>query len=67
MADRRTSWFTRNSQQSLSAKLATFPTINKSGPVPVLTESKTTKPPSEKYFVVGKTKVGGEEVVGYER
>jgi hypothetical protein len=67
MASTRSSWFARSSQQGVSAKIATFPALAKSGPVPVLIESKPTKTVEEKYFVVGKTKIGGEEIVGHER
>ena len=64
MANARNVWFQKTAQQGVFMKVASIPTLNKSGPVQALTENKKIKPPSEKYFVVGQSKVGGEEVVG---
>ena len=64
MPSKRSSWFAASSQQAVSAKIATFSAISRSGPVQVLNESTRPTLKSAKYFVVGKSKVGGKEVVG---
>lgn len=64
MANRRSTWFTKNSQQGVFTRMSTLPTINRSGAVQIIGENKPIIPPEEKYFVVGKSKVGGKEVVG---
>lgn len=61
---KRSTWFAKNTQQGVFMKVATLPAIARNGPVNVLTDSKKPKPPSEKNFVVGKTPIGGDEVVG---
>jgi len=65
--NKQMSWFARNSQQSVFMKVAVIPTLDKSGPVPTITDSKKIKKPEEMYVVVGETVIGGEEVVGDER
>ena len=64
MADKRSSWFTKSAQQGVFMKTATLSTINRSGPTQAVTDNKKIKPSKEKYFVVGETLIGGEEVVG---
>jgi hypothetical protein len=65
MASRvRDAWYSRTTQQGVFMKVATLPAIIRNGPVQSLTDAKKPKPSSEKYFVVGKTPIGGDEVVG---
>jgi hypothetical protein len=61
---KRSVWFQKNTQQGVFMKIAAIPTLNKNGPTQVLTDNKKPKSPDDKYFVVGKSKVGGEEVIG---
>ncbi len=64
MSNKRNVWFQKNSQQSVFMKVATLPVVNRSGPVQAITEYAKPKKPSETYFTVGETPIGGEEIVG---
>jgi hypothetical protein len=61
---KRSVWLAKNTQQSVFMKVATLPAIARNGPIQVITDSKKPTPPDERNFVVGKTPIGGNEVVG---
>ncbi len=63
MARVRTVWFQKNTQQGVFMKVASLPAINRNGPVQVITENEYPQK-NENLFIVGKTVVGGKEVVG---
>ena len=58
-------WFNDRYGQSINRDVATIPTIARNGvnekPPP---ERRDTNDDGQKFFVVGETEVGGEEVVG---
>lgn len=59
-------WFTQNSAKNTSANLASLPVIAASGPntqtQPDIQDK--TRKTSKRYFVIGKSVIGGEEEVG---
>ena len=58
-------WYNNKSQQSVLRDVPRIPAIVRSGPSGGGTRRTRTEETSEKkYFVVGKSKVGGKEVVG---
>jgi hypothetical protein len=61
-----TSWFQQSAQQGVFMKAATLRPINRSGPVQTHGKKRKVRNPRERYFVVGKTVVGGDEIVGGE-
>lgn len=60
----RSSWFQNSAQQGVFMKVSTLPSIAKNGPTQIISKSAVIKSPEDKYFKVGKSMVGGEEVVG---
>ena len=64
MSKIRSGWFQRTAQQGVFMKIGTLPIINRSGQTQSVSHKSVPKNPANKYFVVGKSTVGGEEVVG---
>lgn len=64
MSTKRAVWFQKNAQQGIFMKVSTIPALVRSGPIQAVTDNQKQKPSNEKYFIVGETLVGGEEVVG---
>ena len=60
---RSVSWVRSNAQQGVLMKVANFPAVIRNGPVPVITNTKQAKSEEEKTFIVGKSIIGGEEVI----
>ena len=57
------SWVRSNAQQGVTMKVASFPSVIRNGPVPVIIQRRRAKSEEEKTFVVGQSIIGGEEVV----
>ena len=65
---RLNSWMSNNVTQGVFMRTANMPAANKSGPVHVAGgHSKNIVAPEDKYFKVGRDKIGGEQIVGEPR
>jgi hypothetical protein len=60
---RSTKWFQAKSQQDTLANFAKVRTIVKTGPQMKTEPKSPIDPEGNRYFVVGKSEIGGEEVV----
>jgi len=58
------SWFQRSAHQGVFMKAAMFRTVNRSGPVQAHNRRKKVKGLRDRHIVVGKTIIGGDEIVG---
>jgi hypothetical protein len=65
MSKIRTNWFQRTAQQGVFMKVANLHVISKSGSIQSISNVVMPRnPDADKYFIVGKSVVGGKEVVG---
>ena len=60
---RSTKWFQRESSQETLANFSKARTIIKTGPTMKTEPTKPTNAEGKKYFVVGESEVGGEEII----
>ena len=54
-------WFTRNTQQVIMARVATFPVVARTGPSSKSGRESIVVQPDENTFIVGKSTVGGKD------
>lgn len=59
-------WLSGHMQQGVFMRVGNFPSIARTGAKNYSAQRKDAKPKKERLFVVGKSIVGGEEVVGCE-
>lgn len=61
---RSSQWYNNRSQQSFLGDVPRVPTIVRVGPTGSSGTQRSKKVSDEKYFIVGRSQIGGEEVVG---
>lgn len=62
--NRSTRWFNKHNEQTVRMGIQDFPVLTSMGPNVNMNQDKQTNEKGEKLFVVGRSVIGGEEVVG---